>query len=296
MTPLPSSINIYLSLLTLITTKMGVFYETIPKSLIPWILDQKVIWIASAPLSNAGHVNVSPKGGSYFGVVDEKTFWYQDLTGSGVETISHLLEPNNGRITVLFNAFDGPPRIVRLWGHGRPLEYGSPAFLDFVAKHDVKTIPGTRAIVVVDIHQVGTSCGFSMPVYDFKEFRQTLNDFAVKKVANDEKGDVKNGMEAYWAFKNSESMDGLPGMRRGVETAKNNNVTPITKMVGAAALKTPRNVSNRLSSTSPVVIALLSFFAGLAVATFLFSFASGDMHGSLTDDINTLMREIKGGP
>ena len=98
---------------------MGVFYETIPNSLKPWILDQKVFWIASAPLSALGHVNVSPKGGKYFGIVDERTFWYMDLTGSGVETTSHLHEPGNGRITVLFNAFEGQPRIVRFWGKGK---------------------------------------------------------------------------------------------------------------------------------------------------------------------------------
>lgn len=97
---------------------MGVFYETIPRSLIPWILDQKLFWVATAPLSASGHVNVSPKGGQYFGVIDERTFWYMDLTGSGNETISHLHEPGNERITILFNAFEGPPRIIRLWGNG----------------------------------------------------------------------------------------------------------------------------------------------------------------------------------
>jgi hypothetical protein len=174
---------------------MGAFFETIPKSIIQWILEQKVIWIASAPLSADGHVNVSPKGGEYFGIVDEKTFWYMDLTGSGVETLSHLHEPGNGRITVMLNAFDGPPRIVRLWGHGVVLEYGSKEFLEFVGKNKVKTIPGTRAIVRVDIHQVGTSCGFSMPKYDFKEFRPTLNQFFEKRAAAEEAGNHKDGIE-----------------------------------------------------------------------------------------------------
>lgn len=141
---------------------MGVFFETIPKSLFKWIQDQKLFWVSTAPLSAHGHVNVSPKGGAYFGVVDEKTFWYMDLTGSGNETISHLYEPGNGRITVLFNAFEGPPRILRLFGHGRVLENESKEFDDFIAKHEVKTIPGSRSIIVVDIHQVGTSCGFSV--------------------------------------------------------------------------------------------------------------------------------------
>ena len=97
---------------------MGVFYETIPGSLINWIREQRVFWVATAPLSSSGHVNVSPKGGQYFGVIDEKTFWYQDLTGSGNETISHLLEARNGRITIMFSAFEGAPKIVRLWGQG----------------------------------------------------------------------------------------------------------------------------------------------------------------------------------
>jgi hypothetical protein len=174
---------------------MGVFYETIPSSLQTWILEQKVLWVASAPLSSSGHVNVSPKGGQYFGIVDSKTFWYLDLTGSGIETLSHLHEPGNGRITVMFNAFEGAPRIVRLWGHGEVLEYGTPRYASFVKNNSVNTIAGTRAVVVVHIHQVGSSCGFSMPFFDFKEFRPTLNEFFEKRVAAEEAGDKKNGIE-----------------------------------------------------------------------------------------------------
>ena len=144
---------------------MGAFYETIPKSLMQWILQQNVFWVATAPLSGRGHVNVSPKGGQYFGLIDEKTFWYQDLTGSGNETISHLHEPGNGRVTIMFNSFEGAPKIVRLWGYGKPkysslstlagtdrrhlrtgrvLENPTEPFTDFVAEHKVNTIPGTR--------------------------------------------------------------------------------------------------------------------------------------------------------
>ena len=174
---------------------MGVFYETIPSTLQTWILEQKVLWVASAPLSASGHVNVSPKGGQYFGIVDSKTFWYLDLTGSGIETLSHLHEPGNGRITVMFNAFEGAPRIVRLWGHGEVLEYETPGYTYFVKKNSVNTIAGTRAVVVVHIHQVGSSCGFSMPFFDFKAFRSTLNEFFEKRVAAEEAGDKKNGIE-----------------------------------------------------------------------------------------------------
>src|SRR5688500_17181303 len=107
------------------------FFEHIPSSIIAWIRTQKIFWVATAPLSESGHVNVSPKGfedtlhivlndSEGFGddAVNEATkrkatsnaVWYEDLTGSGNETISHIRE--NGRITVMFTAFEGPPQIV----------------------------------------------------------------------------------------------------------------------------------------------------------------------------------------
>ena len=96
---------------------MGKFYESIPPELVPWMLKQEMFWVATAPLSPEAHVNVSPKGvRDSFHYVSPTRVWYQDLTGSGVETISHLRE--NGRITLMFNAFEGPPRIVRLFGIG----------------------------------------------------------------------------------------------------------------------------------------------------------------------------------
>ncbi|KAL2073630.1 hypothetical protein VTL71DRAFT_10956 [Oculimacula yallundae] len=264
---------------------MGAFYETIPPSLMEWILAQKVFWIASSPLSASGHINLSPKGGSYFGLLSPTKFWYIDLTGSGVETLSHLQEPGNGRITVLFNAFEGAPRIVRLWGKGEVLEWGSKEFKDFVAEREQegegmseKVIAGTRAVVVVSITQVGSSCGFSMPFYEYKGHRETLNEFFVKRVKAEEEGNRKDGIEKYWAYKNSYSMDGLPGLRRGVETSKRENVVPIKKMVGSYALEsqsTPRSgpafrsrFSGKLSSMGEnvsleqVVIVVLAFLMG----------------------------------
>ncbi|KAK4936306.1 hypothetical protein LTR10_022783 [Elasticomyces elasticus] len=201
---------------------MGVFYETLPPKLVGWLLEQKVFWIGSAPLSGDGHINVSPKGvsdkgGPFFGVIKERKdgkavsvddddneedivirkFWYMDLTGSGIETTSHLHEPGNARITVMFNAFTGPPRILRLFGKGRVLEYGTPAFNEIISSQNVTIIPGTRSIIMVDIHQVGTSCGFSMPLYDFVAFRPTLNDFFEKRVANEKAGKREDGIERF---------------------------------------------------------------------------------------------------
>ena len=108
---------------------MGIFYQTIPVSLQKWILEQKMFFVASAPLSGSGHINTSPKGGSCFGLIDERTFWYHDLSGSGNETIAHLHEPGNGRICIMLNAYEGPPKIVRLWGHGKQLAWENDLML-----------------------------------------------------------------------------------------------------------------------------------------------------------------------
>lgn len=172
---------------------MGAFYETIPENIADWILKQKLLWVATAPLSADGHVNVSPKGGESFGIIDNRTFWYHELTGSGIETISHLRE--NGRITVMFNAFEGAPRIVRLWGHGRILERESAEFNAFVAEHKVKTIPATRSIIIVDVHQVGSSCGYSVPFYEFQKFRSTLDQVFEKKQKNFDEGKSEETMD-----------------------------------------------------------------------------------------------------
>ena len=132
--------------------------------------------MATAPLAGNGHVNISPKGGPYFGIPDDHTFWYLDLSGSGNETIAHIYEPGNDRVKIVLSAFDGPPEIVRFWGTGQVVEFGSREFHDWIDKHNIEVLPGTRSIIVIDIHQVGSSCGFSVPFYDFKEHRQILND------------------------------------------------------------------------------------------------------------------------
>lgn len=236
---------------------MGVFYEVIPKSLFKWILQQKMFWVATAPLSGSGHINISPKGGDNFGVLDEHTFWYMDLSGSGSETIAHLYEPGNGRITVMFNAFEGPARILRLFGHGRVLENGTSEFDEFTKKHDVRAIPGSRAVVLVDIHQVGTSCGFSVPFYEFKEFRTTLNELFERKDNKFKEGDEKESMQRYWALKNSWSMDGLPALHIAQKTRKEERIEPLKKMVGPLA-PTQYQLANRYGLEHLCLVAFIT--------------------------------------
>ncbi|CAH0028810.1 unnamed protein product [Clonostachys rhizophaga] len=241
---------------------MGVFYETIPATLSPWILKQRMFWVATAPLSGSGHVNVSPKGGEYFGLLDDKTFWFLELTGSGCETLSHLHETGNRRITIMLTAFEGAPKIVRLWGKGRVLENKTPEFESFVRDQSVKVIPGARSIILVDIHQVGTSCGFSVPLYEFKAHRDTLNEYYRKKDEKFRGGNEKESMDLYWAQNSQFSMDGLPAMKRARVIGEQQNVAQKKKMIGPLA---PKNLRSRAQfpSKSTVFIIISSFILGV---------------------------------
>jgi len=187
--------------------------------LIDWIIAQKLFWVATSPLSPDGHINLSPKGvAGTFHVIDERKVWYEDLTGSGVETISHLRE--NGRITVMFNAFEGAPRIVRLFGKGTVYEFGSKEYTELIPPE--KRNPGSRAVILVDIYQVSSSCGFAVPFYSYQGERHTLNQYFNSKEQKDNEveADAENpsmcaaesGLKAYWVQKNTQSLDGLPGL------------------------------------------------------------------------------------
>ncbi|TDL22402.1 hypothetical protein BD410DRAFT_839844 [Rickenella mellea] len=195
--------------------------EALPHNILEWILKQEMFWVATAPLAAHGHVNVSPKGvRNCFHIVDANKVWYEDLTGSGNETISHLRE--NGRITVMFNAFDGPPRITRLFGKGIVHEFGTPEYDALIP--ECSRQPGSRAAIVVEIHKVSTSCGYTVPYYDFRSHRTMLlenmkrREEADAAVAENGTGDLESekmaekGLKAYWINKNSTSLDGLPGL------------------------------------------------------------------------------------
>ncbi|KAI9065256.1 hypothetical protein FKP32DRAFT_1568240 [Trametes sanguinea] len=191
---------------------MGKFYESIPDFLITWLEKQEVFWVATAPLSPEGHVNISPKGirGS-FRVGSPNRVWYQDLTGSGAETIAHIRE--NGRITLCFNAFEGPPRICRVFGRGTVYEFGTPEYDELIPMEERR--PGSRAATVIDVHKVGTTCGYAVPFYEFKGHRQLLLDYFDKHERRDqadESAHAAKGLKAYWEEHNTRSIDGLPGM------------------------------------------------------------------------------------
>lgn len=179
---------------------MGKVYESITPELAAWIALQKIFFVATAPLSGEGLVNCSPKGGDSFRVLSEHQVAYQDFTGSGIETVAHLRE--NGRIVVMFCAFEGAPKIVRLHGSGEVLGREHPEF-DALAALFPST-PGTRAVIRITVTRVSDSCGFAVPVYDFREPREVLTRWAESK--------GEEGLLAYRAEKNAQSLDGLPGL------------------------------------------------------------------------------------
>lgn len=177
---------------------MGKFSDTILDHHKKFIEHQKLFFVATAPLTAEGHINLSPKGLDSFRVLSATRVAYMDIIGSGNETSAHILE--NGRITFMFCAFDGPPNILRLYGKGRTVLPGDSEWAELSASFELQI--ATRQIIIADIYKVQTSCGYSVPLYDYTGER----DHAVKWAAN--KG--AEGLENYKAEKNLLSLDGLP--------------------------------------------------------------------------------------
>ncbi|MGD8289146.1 MAG: pyridoxamine 5'-phosphate oxidase family protein [Gemmatimonadota bacterium] len=177
---------------------MGTVLPEITDRIRGFIDEQSVFFVASAPLSAEGHVNLSPKGLDTFRVLGPDRVAYLDLTGSGNETAAHLGE--NGRITFMFCAFDGRPMILRLFGRGRPVLPGAPEWSELSEAFD--EIPGIRQIVVADIHRVQTSCGFGVPLMGPPEDRDQLVSWAERK--------GPEGLSEYRRTKNTTSIDGIP--------------------------------------------------------------------------------------
>jgi hypothetical protein len=177
---------------------MGKVLPEITDELRSFITRQAVFFVATAPLADNGHVNLSPKGLDTFAVLSPTEVAYLDLTGSGNETSAHLLE--NGRITFMFCSFSGPPRIVRLYGRGRTILSSDRQWSTIRAAFG--EFSGVRQIVVADVDRVQTSCGFGVPLMEHQGSRDTLLKWAEAKGAN--------GLAVYRAEKNSSSIDGLP--------------------------------------------------------------------------------------
>ncbi len=166
-----------------------------------FIAAQQIYFVATAPNGAGGHVNVSPKGhADTFAVLGPLRVAYLDLTGSGAETLAHIRE--NGRVTIMFCAFDGSPDVVRLYGRGRIVLPDDPEFSSLMAFFQPR--PGQRTIVVVDVERVSTSCGFAVPLFEYRGDRDLLQQWAGRKTAAE--------LDEYHRTRNAESIDGLPAL------------------------------------------------------------------------------------
>lgn len=168
-----------------------------------WIDRQHVFFVGTAPSGSDGSINVSPKGmAGTFAVLGPRQVGYLDYTGSGAETIAHLR--NNGRIVVMFCAFEGPPKIVRLHGYGRVVPASDPEFADLRVHFGKERILGQRSIVVVELNRISDSCGFAVPLMEFPSDRDVLDRVQQR---NDDEYFCE-----YRRTKNAASIDGLPAL------------------------------------------------------------------------------------
>lgn len=203
---------------------MGKVLERITDELARWMEEQPLFFVATAPADPETRVNVSPRGLDTFRVLDEHRVGWLDLTGSGVETIAHLkADPAGdgasgeakgeagGRITLMFCAFSGPPKIIRLYGRGRvhePTDRAGDAYTELHTRFP--ELPGERTIVEVEVDRVANSCGFGVPLMDLVGERKQLSLFAKRK--------GEEGMAAYREEENAESIDGRTGLALAAET------------------------------------------------------------------------------
>lgn len=181
-------------------------YDGITPKLWEWLERQPVFFVGTAPLAGDGLINLSPKGTrGTFRVLDAHTVTYLDLTGSGIETVAHVRE--NGRICLMFCAFEGRPTILRLHGTARVVAVGEPGFEEALAgfgEPGTSRRHGARSVVTVDVTRVADSCGFAVPRMDLVEERDILDKALAKKSPEQ--------MVEYHRTRNDVSLDGLPGL------------------------------------------------------------------------------------
>ena len=183
---------------------MAKVFDSIDEKLAAWIGRQRMFFVGTAPSGSGGHVNVSPKGPiESLRILGPHEVAYQDVIGSGAETIAHLRD--NGRICVMFCAFDGPPRIVRLHGHGTVLPPDAVAF-------DAAPPSGTeRAVIHVAVERIADACGYGVPVMEYVGERPQYEAWAATKRRKGGDG----ALDEYAAQKNAVSIDGLPAVDVG---------------------------------------------------------------------------------
>jgi hypothetical protein len=189
---------------------MAKTFDEITDHMREWVSRQVMFFVATAPLSGEGHVNLSPKGpiGS-LRILGPRRVAYLDVGGSGAETIAHVRE--NGRIVIMLCAFEGPPRIVRFHGRGTVVVKDEPGFDDLLATggfQDASLPEARRSIVDVDVTRVSDSCGYLVPPMGVQGRREHHQLSTAKRLRI-------AGLDGYWEHRlavNATSIDGLPAL------------------------------------------------------------------------------------
>ena len=181
---------------------MGKTQALIDEPVKQFIEKQTMFFVASAPLDPNGLINLSPKGLDSFRILG--TGYHRSISTltrwRGAETIAHVKE--NGRLVIMFCAFEGPPNILRLHGRARVVEANDPEFASLIGHFN--PIEGMRAIIVMKVQRVADSCGWAVPLFKFEKDRHQLLAWANQKGVD--------GLKQYRAEKNAASLDGLPGL------------------------------------------------------------------------------------
>lgn len=179
---------------------MGKEYAEIDESMMRWMKKQHLFFVATAPRSDDGLINCSPKGLDGLRVLGPNKLVYADTGGSGIETVAHLKE--NGRILIMMCAFEGPPKIFRFYGTGSAVEESSDEFGEYAALFP--DLPAIRNFIVIDVERIRDACGYGVPNYEYVGERDSLKNWLDTMSPED--------IDAYRKEKNAESLDGLPGL------------------------------------------------------------------------------------
>ena len=174
---------------------MGNRLKKLNPALKNFIENQKIFFVGTARTS--GTVNVSPKGMDTFRIVNNNKIVWLNLTGSGNETAAHLLE--NNRMTIMFCSFEKTPLILRLYGKAQIYHENDQIYKEQIGLF--RDFTGARQIIEMDINLVQTSCGYAVPLMEFKEERTQLNESDIKK--------GRAGVKKYWEDRNTLSLDGF---------------------------------------------------------------------------------------
>ncbi len=182
---------------------MGEEYTEIDERIQRWMERQQMFFVSTAPMLGDGHVNCSPKGLDSLQVANPRQLVYADVGGSGIETVAHLKD--NGRITIMMCAFSGPPRIYRFFGKGEVIEPHDERFSGLA--QGFSQLPAIRNIIVIDVKKIMDSCGYGVPLYDFKKHRDSFDNYFRDK--------TDQQILQYRRDRNAKSLDGLIGLEVG---------------------------------------------------------------------------------